>query len=327
MTRLRALTLLALLGLVASGCSPRTIAAPRDGLELTARFASVDNLVVGHEVQLADVQVGAITDIRLDGFEAVVTFRTRTLELPVGTQAVLGRTSLLGEDVLALRPPATAPPGTPLVRDGDELPAGPRLAGLEELTQRSVELLAALSGDDLPRLLDASSEILVGQEDAIAALLDDLAVVTGHYADQRGAIEEVIDRTATFGAELVDNEAALVRLLDDVHAATGTLAEQRTDAAALLRAFGRLTEASEGSILGDTRGEFEAVLAELGPVLTTFSTEDERLHAMLDELATFVERLPEAVRDDELELYGYTTYGPPRGSDAEAVRSLLEPGR
>ena len=91
--------------LAAGGCSLRTAGSPKGDLGLTATFDDVHNLVVGHSVKLADVTIGTVTHVRLDGYRAEVTMSIEDGHpLPVGTTAVLAKTSLLGEQYIGIEP-------------------------------------------------------------------------------------------------------------------------------------------------------------------------------------------------------------------------------
>ncbi len=312
MNRRPAALLLAVLVLV-TGCRPELIGAPTDGTQLHARFDHVDNLVVGHAVQLADVPVGVVTDIRLDGYEAVVRFVVDGVRVPTGTTASIGRTSLLGEDHVQLAYPDEDVTSLPDHDPEVALTAGPPSRGLEDVTTRAVELLGALSGDDIRTVVDAGVTITAGNEERISALVADVADVTGHYAQQRDAIASTIDTMAGLGADLADDRDAFATLLDDVDAATGILVEQRHRMVDALRAFSHLTDAAQGSVLGGTRTSFEETLTELGPVLAAFTEDPDRLPRLIEQLMLFVDRIPAAVREDELELFGLITIALPTG--------------
>jgi phospholipid/cholesterol/gamma-HCH transport system substrate-binding protein len=93
---------LPLLALLLAACSP----AGSDPMTLTASFDDVAGLVTDAHVRAGDVPVGVIRGIELtDDVRAEVTMEVRRdLGLPARTEAVLGRTALLGEMFIDLRP-------------------------------------------------------------------------------------------------------------------------------------------------------------------------------------------------------------------------------
>ena len=326
----RLLVVVALATSLLAACSPRLVGTPDDAREVTARFATVENLVVGHAVQLADVRIGTVTSVGLDGHEAVVTLAIDpTVHLPEGTEAAIRRTSLLGEDYVQLSlPDVEDVAALPAVADGGELPTGRGVPDLEEVTHRALELLAAVSTDDVDTIVESSVQALQGREDQLGDLVVELAEVTDHYADQRERIGAVIDQLGGLGGELAAGRQEVVTLIDDVEAATAALARQRERITVGLQAVDRIRDAAAGSLLGDTQDEFAATLAELGPVAEQLASDRERVDQLIDRVLGFVDRILRTVRADELELYGLITSGPhgagvPTGADA--LRGLLEP--
>src|SRR5256885_13780870 len=94
--------------LTATGCSYQTMGSPKGHLTLTADFSDVQNLVVGHGVQISNVKVGTVTGVKLVGKGS--TYRTRVtmsikngIKIPQGTTAQLSITSILGENYVALQ--------------------------------------------------------------------------------------------------------------------------------------------------------------------------------------------------------------------------------
>jgi phospholipid/cholesterol/gamma-HCH transport system substrate-binding protein len=305
-----------LCAVVVAACSPQTIGAPRDGYEVQARFDTVENLVVGHAVRLADVPVGTVMGVELDGYEAVVTLAIEhDVVLPRGTVASIRRTSLLGEDFVSLERPDDGPPSEAL-GDGDELPTGPPQAGLEEVAHQGLRLMSAVAADDAVALIDALQHMVDGREEQLADLLVEVGEISGHYADQTAEIGRAIDGVAALGDELATAAPDVDGLVADVDEAVTVLARQRGRMVASLEGLTRLSTAAEGSVLGGTRGELEEVLAELGPVITDLAGDEDRLDELVAAVVLFAERLQESIYDDELDLYGLLMPGGTSGPAA-----------
>ena len=87
--------------------SCRCPAAPTsadDPITVTAQFRDVLDLVPDSTVKVNDVTVGKITDVRLQGYHALVTMQLRNdTELPDNAVATIQQTSLLGEKFVAAR--------------------------------------------------------------------------------------------------------------------------------------------------------------------------------------------------------------------------------
>ncbi len=332
MSRFRHVVVALMLGVALVACDPQVAGAPRGGLTLTATFDHVRNLVRGHAVRVADVEVGTVVGIELDGHRARVTMALEPgLEVPEGTVAAIRKTSLLGENFVALEYPTGADvDGVATVRDGAELPTGAVVPDVEQVAQRAIEVIGAVAVDDVATLVDASLEILTGREQDLNDLIDELAGVTGVYADQRDDIATVLDGLGALGADLAAGADDIGTLVDDLGAATATVADQRDRIVTTLVEVSRLVAALDGSLLGDGAAAFRATLDELGPVVAQVAADDEALLQLITDMATFVERFQLAVVDESIGLYGLMM---PSGQDLsfldgpDAVRVLLEPVR
>ena len=105
-----------------------------DTYELHAKFASVQGLNIGGEVQLAGVRVGTITKLELDTatYQAVTSFTVRSdIEIPEDSEAKVASEGLLGGNFLELTPGGSEY----MLTSGSEV----------EYTQGSVSLLNLLS--------------------------------------------------------------------------------------------------------------------------------------------------------------------------------------
>lgn len=328
MRRFVPLVVLVALAVALAACSPQTVGAPADGRQLQARFDTVQNLVVGHDVRVADVKVGTVTGIELDGYEAVVSLQVER-DVPVvrGTRAAIRQTSLLGEDFVALALPDGEVTDVPVLDDGSEVPTGPGPPDLEFVVERSLRLLAAVATDDVDTLVDTSVEVLDGREDRIRDLVREVADVTHQYADRRDQLGAVIDGLDEVGGQLAAGSDDVATLVDDVDRATTVLARQRERLVEGLTAVSRLAEAAEGSVLGDTRDELEAALDELAPVVSELAADTERVDVLITRVLEFVDRIREVVRDDEIELYGLMTSGDGPLQPPSVLQRLREASR
>src|SRR3954468_761366 len=126
---LRMGTLAAASALVLSGCgfSPYDLPLP-GGADLGSHpytvkvhFRDVLDLVPQSGVRVNDIAVGKVTDIKLDGWTAVVTLKiNKNAKLPDNAEATIRQTSLLGEKFVSLAPPATGATGR--LSNGDFIP-------------------------------------------------------------------------------------------------------------------------------------------------------------------------------------------------------------
>lgn len=187
---------------------------------LKARFPNVAGLVPGSPVRLAGIEVGTVTDIRLDGAEAEVTFEIRKEfqeQVTEGSRASLGSVSLLGQSTVDITP---APGARPLPEWG-YVRAGPGPVQVSDVAATASEGLTAAarlledvrSGRgtigrlftdetlyrDLRRFVDAAENVAVSLgegEGTIARLISDPEI----YRDLEAAMEDIRRITARVGA-------------------------------------------------------------------------------------------------------------------------------
>ena len=129
MRSLRIGVLAAVAAMVLSGCgfSPYKLPLP-GGADLgdepytvKVEFRDVLDLVPQSAVRVNDIAVGKVTDIKLNGWTALVTVKVnKDTKLPDNAEATIRQTSLLGEKFVSLAAPKTGASGT--LSDGDVIP-------------------------------------------------------------------------------------------------------------------------------------------------------------------------------------------------------------
>jgi phospholipid/cholesterol/gamma-HCH transport system substrate-binding protein len=103
--RLVALPVLAVLVVALAGCSASGGGGQRTA---TAVFSDVGDLSSGAQVQLADVPVGSVQSIALDGNKAKVTLAfDNNVRIPADVSAAINRTTILGDQFVQLNVPKT----------------------------------------------------------------------------------------------------------------------------------------------------------------------------------------------------------------------------
>ena len=130
MRRLRLLVLALLGSLLFGGCGIDIYKLPLPGgtdvgdnpMTVHIKFRDVLDLVPQSTVKVNDVNVGKVTDVRLDGYTADVTVQLRRdVQLPDNAEATIRQTSLLGEKFVSLAAPEAGASADPL-QSGDVIP-------------------------------------------------------------------------------------------------------------------------------------------------------------------------------------------------------------
>lgn len=154
---------------------------------IRAQMPDVQNLQRNSRVRVNDVTVGNVTDIELQGWNALVTMTIDgDVDLPANATATLGQTSLLGSVHVELAPPAGIAPQGKLT-NGSLIPLSS--AGAYPSTERTLAAVSLLlNGGGLGQIQDITktlSTAFSGREQDLRNLLNQLDTFVGYLNDQR----------------------------------------------------------------------------------------------------------------------------------------------
>ncbi|WP_344007512.1 MCE family protein, partial [Nocardioides lentus] len=170
-----------------------------DPMTVTAQFRDVMDLVPQSNVKVDDVDVGKITDIRVDGYTAVVEMEVQSdLGLPADTFARIRQTSLLGEKFVSLEAPEGSSTEAGPLEDGAMIPL--------ERTGRNPEVEEVLGA--LSLLLNGGG---IGQLQVITQELNN--ALDGREPELRSALRR-LNRFATVAD---DNKEDIVDAIDSLN--------------------------------------------------------------------------------------------------------------
>ena len=124
-------------------------ASPGSATPCKTKFTDVEGLKTGAVVRVAGVEVGKVTDVRLEGAEVLVELdinEEHQQRITDQSRAVIGSLSLLGEPIIEVTPSSQ---GRPL-KDGEFIQSDQSAVGIAELggpIKGGVEQLTALLAD------------------------------------------------------------------------------------------------------------------------------------------------------------------------------------
>ncbi|MGC5012892.1 MCE family protein [Streptosporangium sp. DT93] len=329
-----ALTVLCL----SAACSLQTMGAPTGELTLTATFDDVQSLVAGHSVQVADVRVGSVTDIRLDGYRARVTMSIEDgNRVPEGTAAVVAKTSILGENYVELDLPEGRDMTTgPFLRDGATIAVTSVKPDIEQVTARAGPLVDALGAQDVNAVLDALATGVGGRGEDLNRLLRQTSDVTAAYARSREDLARTIDGLAELGDELAEGTAELDRLPGTLADATARLNHGRGHVKKTLRELTALAREVNDTLYPRHGARLRTLLRELDAVSASMVRGGEDLKTLVGRVQRFMD-LPPIVVNGQLLIFVWLKgllLPKPRKSErprlpnsADDFRLLLEPPR
>jgi len=332
-TRWVALALVSLIAL--AGCDLRTAGAKKGDLTLVTTFDDAQHLVPGHAVKVADVTVGSITKVALDGYRAQVTMSIADGQrIPEGTVAVLGQTSLLGENYVRLQFPEHFDVANgPFLGDGDEIATSDVDPALEHVAQRALEVLSAIQANDLAAIVAAGAEGLGGRGDELHALIGQLAELGTALASESDELGAAVDGFGALGRSLADGAGELGALIDSLAGASETLGTQRDRIVDTVAKLTDLARALNDAVLVPHGQQLQIMLAQLDPIVATLAADRETVGQLLANVAVLAARAPHAIEDGKVLLYAWIdsirmpdgTIMPINLSGAAAVANLLQP--
>ncbi|WP_431893479.1 MCE family protein [Nonomuraea sp. bgisy101] len=290
------------LALTTSGCTLQTIGATQGELTVSATFSDVQSLVVGHSVQISDVRVGTVTDVRLDGYRAKVTMAIQQdKRIPVGTSATVAKTSILGENYVLLKPPK-----------GKDLTTGPFLAGGATITDTSVEadieqvtakagpLIEALGAQDVNAILDAASTAFEGKGDDLNKLIRQTAQVTDSYAAARADIASTIEGLAKLGDQLAKGSEELDRLPGTLAAATDRVKHGRKHIKKAIVALTKLAKEANVTVYPRHAARLRTLLREVDAISASMLRGKEDLKTLITRMQAYIDLPPITVNGQVL---------------------------
>lgn len=299
MRRLRFLSSLLAVGLLAAACDIQTTGAPKGELTLYATFDDVQDLARGHFVEMSDVPIGSVADLELDGHRVRVRFdidEDRTVA--TGTKALIRRTSLLGANFVELVPP-DQDEGPPLA-DGDEITETASQVELEELAARAGTVIGAIDAQSLSGTINAADQALSGRGERIGELISRSRDIVSTVQDQQGALTATIDALGALGAQFAPAADDLTGLIGSLDQATATVAANRDRAVVTAEALVQLARTTTDEILVPHTEAILDLFDQADPVLAAIAARADSISGLFDDVVFFNSVLPHVIANGQV---------------------------
>lgn len=273
--RLRHLAPLAALAVLLSSCG---LAGGNDRIELTATYEDVGDLVTQAHVRAGDVPVGQVTDIELtDDLQARITMEVDDdTGLPAETEAVLARTSLLGERYIDLRPVGDG--GT--LEDGTDIQDTRFVREFEDLVQAGDDTLSLVSADMLGAAVETGAVAFGGRGGLIGQFIDDVESFVGQYEDSSDDLLRLIDSVDDLTTELAADAEVNAEAFAVLERASRVLEDEDDRLVDALADLDDLADTGE-RILSEHREEIQDSIRRLRIVLAQLTRVDGGLSGLL----------------------------------------------
>lgn len=251
--------------IIAVGLQPERILAYATSLQYKALFSEAGGIIVGNDVTLSGIKVGAVTDVSLDNGDALVAF-TINGKYPLGseTTAHIKTGTLLGERVLSLESSGSGKldrtEAIPVSRTSSPYSLSDAVGELTENTagtdtgqlNQSLDTLSATLDQIAPRLgptfdgLSRVSRSLNSRNETLADLLKAASDVTGILSERSQQVNSLILNANDLLAVLVERRQAVVDLLANTSAVSkqlvGLVADNEAELAPTLERLNKVNE-------------------------------------------------------------------------------------
>ena len=298
------LPLLTALVLALTGCSVSGGGSERTA---TAVFTDVGDLANGAEVQLADVPVGSVRSIALDGDKAKVTLAFDSgVRIPADVSAAINRTTILGDQFVQLTVPkketGAAAAAAPQLADGARITRTSLVPDVEQFVAAGSQVFGAISTTELEQIIQAGGEGFTGQEASLKAFLADLTTVANGYAQHTSDITQAVDGLNSLTASLAPSSGATATALSNLSQTVAILAKNSSQFETLLQSLDDLS--SQGrSILENYYPQIVTQLQTLQAVSGQLAQHQADLAGLLSEIPVADAALPQAVQNGYVQLY------------------------
>ncbi len=273
----------------------------------TAVFNDVGDLTNGAQVQLADVPVGSVSGIALDGNHAKVTLSfDGDARIPADVSAAIDRTTILGDQFVELTVPkgetGAAAATAPQLSDGAVIHHTSIVPDVEQFVQAGSEVFGAISTTQLEQIIEAGGEGFTGQAASLKVFLADLTAVTTAYAQHTDEITQAVDGLNSLSSSLAPTSGATVTALDNLSQTVAILAKNASQFETLLQSLDDLSTQGR-SILENYYPQIVAQLQTLQAVSSQLAQHQSDLAGLLSEIPVADNALPQAVRNGYVQLY------------------------
>src|SRR5690606_24513301 len=157
--------------------------------------------------------------------------------------------------------------GGALLPDGGEITRTTTEAEFEEVTERAVEFLGAITARDLRTIVGTGASALGGRGAELHELIRDLSAVVVDLDSQRRQIAATIDGFAQLTRDLAANDDRVAGLVDDLASASVTLAANRDRMIAALEGIRDLSAVTVDEVFGPHLDDLISTLHDLDPIV------------------------------------------------------------
>jgi phospholipid/cholesterol/gamma-HCH transport system substrate-binding protein len=292
----RGAALCVVVALVAGTAGCLTGGSSSTKMTATAVFSDAEDLVPGAQVQMADVPIGQVTAIALDGSSAKVTMSIdKSARVPADATAALNQTTILGEHFVQLKiPPGHGSTHEALLANGGTIAHTSVTPSVEQFISAGAQVFGSVSTNDLAQIIAAGGQGFDGQAASLRQLLNSLSNVTAGYASHTSDIQTLITSLDQLGSTLAPSSSADAQAVSNLAQTVTILAQQSGRFTDLLQALNGVSTQGR-SLLETYFPQINDQLTALGAVANQLGSHQQDLLGLLKTLPLHNTTLPKDI--------------------------------
>jgi phospholipid/cholesterol/gamma-HCH transport system substrate-binding protein len=277
---------------ISVGLAPERLVSWATAIRYQAQFADAGGVAAGNDVTISGIKVGTVSNVALQGRNALVTFTIDgTVPLGPDTTAHVRTGTLLGERVLTLESKGSGTMG-PM----DVIPVS-RTASPYSLTEAVSELTTNTAGTDTASLnqsLDTLSTTLDQVAPQLGPMFDGLTRLSQALNDRDTTLGELLEDGANVTKILADRSQQVNTLILNANDLVAVLSERRYEIVELLVHTSALAKQLSG-LIKDNEEQLAPTLDKLNAVTAILEKNRDNIAKALPGLAKFQITLGETI--------------------------------
>lgn len=255
---------------------------------IQVQLPNVVNIQPNSRVRVNDANIGTVTKIERQDWNALVTLRLNgDVVLPANATAKVGQTSLLGTVHVELAAPTDVAPEGHL-HDGSTISLDH--AGAYPTTEQTLSVASMfLNGGGLAKAQDiteAFNTAFAGRENDVRSLIQRVDEFTGHVRQQTGDIIAASESFNDVVGQFARQKPVLDNALATIPDALAVLSDNRDSLVQTFDQIGKFSALAADSV-EKTKVPLVKVVQQLGPVLGSLADAGPALTRSLSLLATY----------------------------------------
>ncbi len=254
------------------------------GTGYRAHFVESAGLAPGDQVQVAGVQVGVVTDVRLDRGRVLVGFRVSGVRMGDATRASIKIRTLLGDKYVALSVAGAGEqdPAVPIPVERTDTPFQ-----IPETLGQFATTVEKIDTERLAESFRVLSDTFSGTPGHVGEALTGLSRLSETIASRDEELARLLASTADVSGALAERDDEVARLVADGSRLLEELQHRRDAIRALLRGTEDLAEQLSG-LVDDNQGQLRPALEELDRVTTVLEDNQDNLSRGVAAMALYI---------------------------------------